>query len=273
MKQTNTLIVQWQNITLKKHNEEDYISLTDIAKRKNPDAPADIVKNWMRVTNTIQYLWLWEKFHNSDFKLVEFDGFKNSAWENSFVLSPQKWIESTNAIWIISKSGRYGWTYAHKDIAFKFASWISVEFELYIIQEFQRLKSNEQEKLVQWWDVKREIAKVNYKIHTDAIKNYLLPTLWAMQKLFAYADEADLLNVLVFGKTARMWHDENPDLSWNMRDYANALDLIILSNIESFNAEYLEQWLSQEERYQNLKSIITKQRTSLENKKLTTLKT
>ena len=220
----------------------------------------------MKSRNTIEFLWAWENIFNHNFNRVEFDAFKNESWSNSFYMTPSRWVESTNAEGIISKSGRYGWTYAHKDIAFKFASWISVEFELYIIQEFQRLKSGEQEKLSVGWDVKRELAKVNYKIHTDAIKDYLLPTLSELKKRFAYADEADFLNVLIFWKTAKQWKEDNPELVWNMRDYASALDLIILANIENFNAEYIEQWLSQEERYQKLKAIIMRQRKSLENR-------
>lgn len=265
MKKTNQIIVQWQQIWVKKIQDTDYISLTDIAKKKW-DKPDLIIQNWIRTQQTLLFLWKWEELFNQDFNPFIFEGIKNDSLENSFVMTPKKWIESTNAIWIISKPWRYGWTYAHKDIAFKFASWISVEFELYIIQEFQRLKADEQEKLSLGWDVKRELAKVNYKIHTDAIKEYLLPTLSEFKKNFAYADEADFLNVLIFWKTAKQWKEENSELVWNMRDYAWALELVILANIESFNAEYIEQWLNQEDRYMKLREIILRQRTSLESR-------
>ena len=265
MKKTNQIIVQWQQIWVKRIQDNDYISLTDIAKKKW-DKPDLIIQNWIRTQNTLLFLWKWEELFNQNFNPFIFEGIKNESFENSFTMTPKRWIESTNAIWIISKSGRYGWTYAHKDIAFKFASWISVEFELYIIQEFQRLKQDEQEKISVGWDIKRELAKVNYKIHTNAIKDYLLPTLSDIKKKFTYANEADLLNVLIFWKTAKQWNDENPDQDWNMRDHGSALELILLANIESFNAEYIEQWLDQEERYQRLKRIIIRQTKSLENK-------
>ena len=265
MKKTNKIIVQWRQIWVKKIQDSDYISLTDIAKKKW-DKPDLIIQNWIRTQNTLLFLWKWEELFNQNFNPFIFEGIKNDSFENSFIMTPKKWIESTNSIGIISKPGRYWGTYAHSDIAFKFASWISVEFELYIIQEFQRLKSGEQEKLSVGWDVKRELAKVNYKIHTDAIKDYLLPTLSELKKRFAYADEADFLNVLIFWKTAKQWMWEHPDILGNMRDHASALDLIILANIENFNAQYIEQWLSQEERYQKLKAIIMRQRKSLENR-------
>jgi len=255
--------VLWAKIVLFEQKEEDYISLTDIAKYKS-DKPDLVIQNWIRTHNTIEYLWKWEKLNNLNFNPFTFEGFKNEAWENAFIMTPKKWIENTNAIWIISKAWRYGWTFAHKDIAFKFASWISVDFELYMIQEFQRLKAEEQEKKSLWWDVKREIAKINYKIQTDSIKENLIPTLWELKQKFVYADEADLLNILVFGKTAKIWRDENPDLKWNIRDFANVYDLVILSNLENFNAEFIRSWLSQEKRYELLYEIVKNQRKSLQ---------
>lgn len=264
---TNTLQVQWLQVSLASREEWDYISLTDIARYKNPEFPADVVKNWLRRRSAVQFLWLWEKINNPEFKLVEFHQFEESSWDQAFVLSPKKWIETTNAIWIISRSGNNGGTYAHRDIAFEFASWISPEFKLYLITEFQRLKEIEQEKQSLGWDVKRELTKVNYRIHTDAIKDYLLPTLTELKKKFIYADEADFLNVLIFWKTAKIWQDEYPELPGNMRDHASALDLVILSNIENFNAQYISEWLSQEDRYLKLRDIIVRQRKSLGDRK------
>lgn len=268
--------VNWNEIILFEQKEEDYISITDIAKKKNEEFPADVIKNWLKTKNTIEFLWLWERINNENFKLVEFDQFKNEAWSNSFVLSPQKWIETTNAIWIISKSWRYGWTYAHKDIAFEFASWISAEFKYYLIKEFQRLKDEENERRLLWWDIKRNLAKINYRVQTDAIKDYLIPTLPEFKKKYnQYASEADLLNLIVFWKTAKEWGKENPELAknWNIRDYAWVIDLSILSNLESFNSEYIKQWLTKEERFERLSQITKSQRismlkVSINNKKL-----
>ena len=265
MKTNTTLIIQWYKISLHTKSKDEYISLTDIAKHKDPEKTWLVISHWLSAKSTIDFLWTWEKLNNPNFNVTEFSNIRMQGWSNGYVLSSSNWIESTGAIGIHSSPWRYGWTYAHKDIAFEFASWISPEFKLYLITEFQRLKAEQQEKLSLGWDVKRELAKVNYKIHTDAIKEYLLPTLWAFQKKFAYADEADFLNVLVFWKTAKMWQDENPKLPWNMRDYASALDLVILSNIENFNALYISEWLSQEERYLKLREIILRQRTSLES--------
>ena len=262
----NIIQVQWFQISLSTKNEKDYISLTDIARYKNPEFPADVVKNWLRRRSAVQFLWLWEKINNPDFKLVEFHQFEESSWDQAFVLSPKKWIETTHAIWLVSRSGNSGGTYAHRDIAFEFASWISPEFKLYLITEFQRLKEAESTRKEIGWDVKRELAKINYKIHTDSIKQYLLPTLSEVKQKFVYAGEADLLNILVFRKTAKVWQEENPDMIGNMRDHANVLDLVILSNIENHNAEFIEQWFSQEERYERLRSIVLRQRSSLENR-------
>ena len=213
--------VQGKEITIFNKKQEDYISLTDIAKYRNKDAPVDIVKNWLRTKSTIELLGLWEKLNNPDFKQVEFDLFRNEAGANYFVLSPKKWIETTNAIGMFSKSGRYGGTFAHKDIAFEFASWISVEFKLYFIKEFQRLKEEENKTKSLEWNLQRTLTKINYRIHTDAIKEKLIPPeLTKEQITYVYANEADLLNVAMFGKTAKQWRNENLDKKGNMRDYA-----------------------------------------------------
>jgi len=265
---TRTLNVKWTEIVLFEQKEDDYISLTDIAKHKW-DKPDMIIQNWIRNKNTIEYLGIWEWLNNQNFKPFEFEGVKNEAWSNAFVMTPKKWIDTTNAIWIISKSGRYGWTYAHKDIAFKFASWISPEFELYIIREFQRLKEDEKKRELSWWDIKRSIASVNYKIQTDSIKYNLIPSLSDFEQKYAYANEADLINLIIFWKTAKKWEEENPELAknWNMRDYADVIELIILSNLESFNADYMQQWLSRSDRFERLSKITQTQKQSLLNDK------
>lgn len=230
-------------------NKNDYFSLTDIARYKNSEAPADVVKNWLRRKDTIEFIGLWEKLNNPNFNVVEFDQFKNEAGHNYFTLSPKKWIDGVNAIGIISKAGKYNaGTYAHKDIALQFASWISPEINLYIIKEFQRLKANEQKQL--GWTVKRELAKINYRIHTDAIKdNIIIPLeISKEQASFVYANEADVLNVALFGMTAREWRDKNPDKKGNIRDYAEVSQLVCLSNLENLNAYLIERGLSQPER-------------------------
>lgn len=237
----------------------DYISLTDIARYKSDD-PNDIIKNWMRGKDVIQFLGLWEKLNNPDFKPVEFDGFKMEAGTNAFTLSPQKWITATNAIGIISKAGRYGGTFAHTDIAFEFASWISAEFKLYIIKDYQRLKNDENSNSSLGWNLNRELVKINYRIHTDAIKENLIPESMA-NKLqgIVYANEADILNVSLFGKTARQWRDENPGLTGNIRDYATYHQLIVLINLESMNAELIKMGLSQNERVLRLNKMAIEQ--------------
>lgn len=245
-------------------NESDYISLTDIAKKRNPEFPADVIKNWMRSRSTIEFLGLWEKLNNPNFKLVEFDQFKQEAGTNSFVLPPQKWIDRTNAIGIISKSGRYGGTYAHTDIAFEFASWISPEFKLYIIKDYQRLKTDESHIKQIDWNIKREIAKSNYKIHTDAIKEKLiLPTLTNAQISYTYASEADVINVALFGITAKAWRKMHPEAKGNIRDTATIEQLIVLSNLESMNAVFIREGLSQSERLFRLNQIAIFQLQSL----------
>lgn len=234
--------------------EEDYISLTDMARHKNPIAPKDVVKNWLRLRSTIDFLGLWEELNNPNFKGVEFDSFKSHAGENAFTLSPQQWVKATNAIGIVSKSGRYGGgTYAHKDIAFEFASWLSPEFKLYIIKDYQRLKEDEGHRLALDWNVKRILAKANYRIHTDAIKmNLIPPELPRVQQGYVYADEADVLNVALFGKTAKQWKQENPGTKGNMLDFASIEQLLVLANLENINALLIEQGIPQQERLEKL---------------------
>ncbi len=241
-------------------NRNDYFSLTDIARYKNSEAPADVVKNWLRRKDTIEFIGLWEKLNNPNFNVVEFDQFKNEAGHNYFTLSPKKWIDGVNAIGIISKAGKYNaGTYAHKDIALQFASWISPEINLYIIKEFQRLKADEQKQL--GWTVKRELAKINYRIHTDAIKdNIIIPLeISKEQASFVYANEADVLNVALFGMTAREWRDKNPDKKGNIRDYAEVSQLVCLSNLENLNAYLIERGLSQPERLIELNKAAIRQ--------------
>ena len=250
------------SVTIIKVDEADYISLTDIAKYKC-DEPNAVIANWLRNRNTIEFLGVWESLYNPNFKPLEFEGFRKEAGLNAFTLSPTKWIETTNAIGLIAKSGRYGGTYAHKDIAFKFASWISVEFELYIVKEFQRLK--EQEQALLGWSAKRELSKINYRIHTDAIKGHLLPpTITAQQASIVYANEADVLNMAMFGQTAKQWRDANPDKKGNIRDYASINELICLSNMESINAVFINQGLPQHERLIKLNEIAINQMRILE---------
>ena len=257
--------VQNTEVTVINFEEQDYISLTDMAGAKeNESRAADVIKNWLRNRYTIEFLGTWEMIHNPDFKVVEFDHFKMQAGLPSFVLSCSEWIEKTNAIGIIVKKGRYGGTYAHKDVAFEFGSAISVPFKLYLIEEFQRLKEEEQKLL--GWSAKRELAKINYRIHTDAIKQNLIPQeLTPAQKSFVYADEADMLNVAMFGKTAKEWREENPDLKGNIRDYASINQLICLSNMENLNAVFINEGLSQSERLVKLNKIAIQQMKVLEN--------
>lgn len=246
--------------------QDDYLSLTDIARKKNPYEPKDVVKNWLRLRSTIEFLGLWEQLYTPNFKGVEFDSFKNESGSNAFTLTPQRWIEKTNAIGIISKSGRGGGTYAHKDIAFEFASWISPEFKLYVIKDYQRLKSDEAHRLEIGWDTKRELSKINYRIHTDAIKEFLItPELTKQEKSYKYATEADILNVALFGKTARQWKEETGNKKGNMRDFANVEQLIVLVNLESMNADFIHQGLSPQERLKKLRSIAYYQLNSLYN--------
>lgn len=251
------IVVGNTSITVLRFKESDFISLTDIAKRKS-DEPSAVIGNWIRNRNTIEYLGIWETLYNPDFKLLEFEGFRKEAGLNAFTLSPLKWVITTNAAGICVKSGRYGGTYAHKDIAFKFASWISVEFELYLYKEFQRLKEEEQKQL--GWSAKRELAKLNYRIHTDAIKQNLIPPELDRRKTsIVYANEADVLNVAMFGMTAQEWREANPDKKGNIRDYANINELICLSNLESLNAVFINDGIPQGERLLKLNRVAISQ--------------
>ncbi len=253
-----TITVLEKNISTKKINEDDYISITDIAKYKDETDSNDIIKNWFRNRNTIEFLGIWEKLNNSDFKPVEFDLIRKEAGLNSFTMSGKKWCEKTNAIGIISKTGRYGGTYAHKDIAFEFASWVSVEFKLYLIKEFQRLKEQEQKQL--GWDIKRNLTKINYRIHTDAIKNNIIPDLVNQSQVnYIYASEADILNVALFGKTAKEFRKINPKEKGNIRDYADMLQLVCLANLETLNALFIEEKIEQSERLIKLNQIAINQ--------------
>ena len=250
--------VQGREVVINTVNNEDYISITDIAKYKDEERTDYIIQNWLRNRNTIEFLGIWEKLNNPDFNPIEFEGFRNQAGLNSFVLTSKKWIESTNAIGIVSKPGRYGGTYAHKDIAFEFASWVSVEFKLYLIKEFQRLKDQEQGQLD--WNIKRNLTKINYRIHTDAIKENLIPKeLTGKEKSMIYASEADVLNMALFGITAKEWRENNPDKTGNVRDYANVSQLVCLSNLESLNAVLINDGLEQSQRLDKLNKIAISQ--------------
>ena len=266
--------VQGTKIILFEKDKEDYISLTDIARYRDAERSDYILQNWMRNRSTIEFIGLWEQFNNPNFNSIEFDGIKNASGSNSFSLTPKRWIKSTNAIGIISKTGRYGGTFAHKDIAFEFASWLSASFKFYLIKEFQRLKEDENRRLQLEWNVQRTIAKANYRIHTDAIKENLIPpTLNKRQINFVYANEADLLNMALFGKTAKQWREENPDKEGNIRDYATIEQLVVLSNLESINAVLIRQGLDQSQRLKQLNSIaITQMKSLLGYKNLKKLK-
>lgn len=244
--------------------QDEFISLTDIARYKS-DEPKDVIKNWMRSKDTIEFLGLWESLHNENFKGVEFDSFKKQAGSNAFTLSPQKWIEATDAIGIVSKSGRYGGTFAHSDIAFEFASWISAEFKLYIIKDYKRLKSDNSSRLSLNWNLNREILKLNYRIHTDAIKENLIPPqLTPYQISITYASEADVLNVALFGMTAKDWREQHPGKPGNMRDDATLNQLLVLSNMESYNAILIEQGKPQSERLKLLNELAIRQLKTIE---------
>ena len=245
-------------------NGSDYLSITDIAKQKNAVEPKDVVKNWLRLKNTLEYIGLWEQLNNPLFKGVEFDPLLRAAGSNAFTMSPSRWVELTGAIGIFTKKGAGGGTYAQKDIAFKFASWVSVEFELYLVKEFQRLKEEEQKQL--GWSAKRELAKINYHIHTDAIKHNLIPLkLSSQQTSIIYASEADVLNIALFGITAKQWHNQNPNLKGNMRDYATINELICLSNMENINAVLINDGITQKDRLIRLNKIAIQQMQILEN--------
>jgi len=256
----STIQVQGHAVTVVAQSASDYISLTDIARYRNSQEPFAVINNWMRSRSTIEFIGLWEKLCNPLFTPLEFERFKNEAGSNYFVLSPQRWIESTQAIGIISKSGRYGGTFAHRDIAFEFASWISSVFKLYLIVEFQRLKEDENRRLSLAWNLNRTLSKLNYRIHTDAIKTHLIPPeVTPAQAAVTYATEADLLNVALFGLTARQWRDANPSLEGNMREYASVEHLLVLANIEGMNAELIHMSLPQSERLKRLNQISIRQ--------------
>ncbi len=256
--------VQGVVINLSYTKDSDYICITDMANAKDGSGrAADIIKNWIRTRATLEFLGTWEQLYNPDFKVVEFDHFKMEAGLPSFVLSPSKWVETTNAIGVFTKKGKYGGTYAHKDIAFEFGSAISPVFKLFLIKEFQRLKTTENEGLNLQWNLQRTLAKVNYKIHTDAIKNNIVPQLSKSQINFVYANEADLLNMALFGITAKLWKEQNPDAKGNMRDDASIEQLVVLSNMESINALLIEQGLSQKERLIQLNKVAIVQMKSL----------
>ncbi len=244
-------------------NGVDYICITDVAKQKNPVDPNGVIANWMRNRNTVEFLGIWETIHNPSFNPLEFEGFRKEAGLNAFTLSPTRWITATNAIGIISHAGRNGGTYAQTDIAFEFASWISVEFRLYLVKEFQRLKAEEQKLL--GWTAKRELSKINYRIHTDAIKSHLIPAeVTKEQANIIYAEEADVLNVAMFGMTAKQWREANPELKGNIRDYATINELICLSNMENINAVLVGDGIPQGERLVKLNQIAIQQMQVLE---------
>ena len=258
--------VKGTEIVLFQENKEDYISLTDIARYKSGSETDDVIKNWLRNHSTLEFIGLWEKLNNPNFKPVEFDGFIRQSGSNSFVMTPTKWISTTNAVGLITKRGRYGGTYAHKDIAFEFASWISAEFKLFLIKEFQRLKEQEIERQKLGWDLKRNLAAVNYRIHTDAIKSHLIPPkITKKQESLTYSSEADLLNKALFGMTAKEWREDNPKKEGNIRDYATVHQLVCLSNLESLNAEYIKDGLPQSKRLRKLNTVAITQMKSLMN--------
>ena len=261
-------------VILSENDKDDYISLTSIARYRDAERSDYILQNWLRNRSTIEFVGLWEQFNNPNFNSIEFDGIKNQAGANSFSLTPKKWIESTNAIGIISKTGKYGGTFAHRDIAFEFATWISAEFKFYFIKEFQRLKENENDRLQLNWNLQRTLAKVNYRIHTDAIKEIIIPKLLGQKETnLVYANEADLLNMALFGKTAQQWRSENPKSKGNIRDEASIEQLVVLSNMESINAVLIHNGLSQPDRLIQLnKMAITQMKSLFQNTSIKKLK-
>lgn len=263
------IIVKEQRINVLRIDNKEFISLTDLARYANPDEPKIPIYAWMRNKDVIAYLGLWEQLNNENFKGHEFETFENQAGKNSFYMSPQKWIKETNAVGIISKSGNNGGTYARSDIALEFASWLSPEFKLYVIQEFERLKKNEAYQNKIDWHANRVLAKVSYVVHTDAIKSIIVPTLTEKQKKFVYAEEADVLNVALFGITAKEWRESNPEIAnkGNIRDYTDLLHLVILNNLENINAELIEMKIPQNERLVRLNNIARKQMELLKNNK------
>lgn len=268
-------IIHADGIDISVYSEDlknDYISLTDIARKREGEYPGYVIQNWLRNKGTISFVGLWESIHNPDFNYIEFEAIKNEAGLNSFVLTPKRWVETKNAIGIVTKGGRYAATYAHKDIAFEFASWISPEFKLYIIEDYQRLKAGENARLSLNWNLNREISKLNYRIHTDAIKEKLIPPLLTSEQIsYTYASEADLLNTVLFGKTAKQWRDDNPKKSGNIRDNATLYQLLVLANMESYNAIMIKQGKTQVERMNLLHELAVQQMTSLSSLELNDL--
>ena len=267
---TSEILVKENKIGILRVENANYISLTDLAKYQNSSDPSFTVKNWLRRINTIDYIGLWEELHNLDFNLVEFDQIKTEYGKNSFAMSPTQWIKRTNAIGIVSKGGRYSiGTYAHPDIAFEFASWLSPEFKLYLITEFERLKTNEADQKKIDWQANRILSKLNYVVHTDAVKTYIVPTLTEEQKKFVYAEEADVLNVALFGMTAKEWRESNSELAknGNIRDYTDLLHLVILNNLQNTNAELIEEKVPQSERLVRLNNSARRQMKVLNDNK------
>lgn len=263
---TTVMNVNDNEIRVMRIRDEDYISLTDLARYKNPDAPGDVIIKWMSNKSSFDYYSLWDELFNEDFKLAESREFKNDSATQSFTMSPSRWINLTNAKGFVTKRGKYhSGTYAHPDIALEFASWIDPAFKLYLLREFQRLKYNDnyQEKVE--WSVRRMLSKTNYKIHTDSIKENIVPILSAKQKQYVYADEADVINVALFGMTAKEWRMKNPHKKGNIRDYADVLHLIVLSNLEVLNASMIENNISQRERLEKLNSTARKELSILVN--------
>jgi hypothetical protein len=275
MAKKDRIIVQGTEIILFSQNESDYISLTDMAKYKNAEATGLVISHWLSTRYTIRFMGIWEQINNPNFNVTEFRNIKDESGDNGFVLTSKQWIERTNAIGITAKPGRYGGgTFAHSDIAFEFATWLSPEFKFLLIKEFKRLKSDESNRLSLEWNLQRTLSKVNYRIHTDAIKEHIIPVLVTKEQInYVYANEADLLNVALFGKTAKQWRDENPNEKGNIRDYATLEQLVVLSNMESINALLIRQELSQQERLVHLNNVaITQMRSLVENKKMKQLK-
>ena len=264
MSKINKMEVEGSIISIIKNLNEDYVCLTDMAKFKNAESTGLVISHWLSTRFAIDFLGIWEQINNPNFNVTEFSNIRFNAGSNGYILSAKQWIEKTNAIGIISSAGRYGGTYAHKDIAFEFGSWLSPEFKYYLIREYQRLKEEEQKQI--GWSAKRELAKINYHIHTDAIKNNLIPPeLTQQQKSFVYSDEADLLNVAMFGMTAKQWRELNPELNGNIRDYATINQLICLSNMENLNAVFINDGVAQRERLERLNKIAIQQMKVLEN--------
>ena len=258
MSKTSKIEVLSTAVTVQHLNDDDYISLTDIARHRDVDRSDDLIRNWVRNRNTIEFLGIWETIHNPLFNPVEFDGFRKQAGLNSFTMTPKQWIDKTHAIGLISKQGRYGGTFAHKDIAFEFAAWVSVEFKLYLIKEFQRMQEAEQKQL--GWDIRRNLTKINYRIHTDAIKENLIPPeLTGKQVMIVYANEADVLNMALFGMTAKQWRDMHPGEKGNIRDQANVSQLVCLANLENLNALFINEGMQQPERLKKLNRIAIEQ--------------